>query len=238
MITQTANAHDECWLALPWLANGRLAPSERARAEEHLRTCGTCAAELERQHLLCAALTEPERVTHAPGPSFRKLMERIDDAAPAPAAPQPLLPRPRSMRPVLAATWRPPGLAWAATFVFALGVGFLAPTFYRWSQPAYSTYTSAAAPRQADVLHVAFERSLTVGEVAQLLRSSGAHVVEGPDSSGIFGVAPVGASSVAGAVSPQLRALAQHLQADARVRWIEPLPQDPAGAAVAKPAQP
>jgi hypothetical protein len=236
MITKSRNAHEECWLVLPWLANGRLALGERARAEEHVRACSACAAELERQYLLCAALTEPERVTHAPGPSFRKLLERIDGAAPAAAEPRELRPRPRSIRPVLAATWRPPGLAWAATFVFALGMGIVTPTFYRWSQPAYSTYTSTQH-RQADVLHVAFERSLTVGEVAQLLGSSGAHIVEGPDSTGIFGVAPANSGGTPGEVSPQLRALALHLQADARVRWIEPLPQDPA-APVAKPAQP
>ena len=237
MITQSRNAHEECWLVLPWLANGRLASGERALAEEHVRTCSACATELERQYLLCAALTEPERVTHAPGPSLRKLLERIDGAAPASAEPRALHPRPRSIRPVLAATWRPPGLAWAATFVFALGVGIVTPTFYRWSQPAYSTYTSAPH-RQADVLHVAFERSLTVGEVAQLLSSSGARIVEGPDSTGIFGVAPANPGGTPGEVSPRLRALALQLQTDARVRWIEPLPQDAVGAAVSKPAQP
>ena len=240
MMTQSLNTHEHCWMALPWLANGRLGPSERSMAEEHVRTCSACAAELERQHLLCAALTEPERVTHAPGPSFRKLMERIDGAAPARSPRELPVPRPRALRPVLAAAWRPPGLAWAATFVFALGVGILAPTFYRWSQPAYSTYTST--PRaHADVLHIAFERSLSVGEVAELLRSSGARIVEGPDGSGIFGVAPVGADThTAAEVSPQLRALATRLQADARVRWIEPLSQDPVGghAPVPPPAQP
>ncbi len=235
MITQSRNAHEECWLVLPWLANGRLGLAERALAEEHVRSCSACAAELERQYLLCAALTEPERVTHAPGPAFRKLMERIDGAATA-RAPERTVPRVRTLRPVLAATWRPPGLAWAATFVFALGVGILTPTFYRWSQPAYSTYTRTTH-RPADVLHVAFERSLTVGEVAQLLRSSGAHIVEGPDSTGIFGVAPVNAGNTPAQVSPQLRALALRLQADARVRWVEPLPQDPAAGGT-PPAQP
>ena len=240
MMTQSRNTHEECWLVLPWLASGRLAPGERGMAEEHVRTCSACAAELERQHLLCAALTEPERVTHAPGPSFRKLMERIDGQTPARAAHEPPLPRARSPRPVLAASWRPPGLAWAATFVFALGVGILAPTFYRWSQPAYSTYTSTPRPH-GDVVHIAFERSLSVGEVAELLRSCGARIVEGPDSSGVFGVAAVNADARApGEVSVQLRELATRLQADARVRWIEPLPQVPAVgyAPGLKPAQP
>ncbi len=236
MMNANRNAHDECWLVLPWLANGRLAGGERAQAEEHLRTCSACAAELERQQQLCAALTEPERVSHAPGPSFRKLMERIDGAAAARPLPAPPVPRARRLGPVLAATWRPPGLAWAATFMFAVGVGFLTPTFYRWSQPAYATYTSTPR-RTADVLHVAFERSLTLEQVTQLLRSSGAHIVEGPDGSGIFGVAPVTPGTAEG-VSPQLRALAQHLKGDARVRWIEPLPQEPGGTAPSPPRQP
>ncbi|MBS0578309.1 MAG: hypothetical protein JSR36_03495 [Proteobacteria bacterium] len=227
MMTQTRNDHEECWLQLPWLATGRLSPGERAAAEEHVRGCTACAAELERQRLVCAALREPERVTHAPGPSFRKLLERIDAAGAAPA-PEPVpdlgahrAARTRRLRP--AAAWRPPGLAWAATFVFALGVGMLAPTFYRWSQPAYSTYTRAA-PAPAGVLHIAFERSLAVGDVEQLLRAAGARIVEGPDRNGIFGVAPAEESTDAGAITPRMRALAARLGSDARVRWLQPLP--------------
>ena len=60
--------HEESWLLLPWLANGRLSHAERARLEEHLRGCAQCAREAARQRLVCHALTEPERVTYAPGP--------------------------------------------------------------------------------------------------------------------------------------------------------------------------
>ena len=69
-------------------------------------------------------------------------------------------------RATLAATWRPPGLAWAATFVLTIGLGALLATTYRWSQPLYATYT-AATPATPDVLHIAFERSLPVGEVEE-----------------------------------------------------------------------
>ncbi len=239
MMTQSRKAHDECWLLLPWLATGRLAADERVVAQEHLRTCSACAAELERQYLLCAALSEPERVTHAPGPSLRKLMQRIDTVAPARAAAPRRLPRAARLGPGLAGTWRPPGLAWAATFVFALALGLASPTLYRWSQPAYSTYTSAPQAHGA-VLHIALARSVTVGEVAELLRSSGARIVEGPDSTGIFGVAPVAAAGSAAAANPQLRAIAARLRSDSRVRWIQPLPGDPAAtpAPGPKPAQP
>src|SRR5215475_1672023 len=110
----TVMKHEESWLLLPWLANGRLAAVERARLEEHLRDCADCAQELALQRLMCRSLTEPERVTYAPGPSFRKLMERIDGrAAPAPA-PQRRAPRVSGFAAPVLSAWRPPGLAFAA----------------------------------------------------------------------------------------------------------------------------
>jgi hypothetical protein len=222
MSADALRSHEESWRLLPWLANGRLEGAERARLERHVRGCEACARELSLQRLWCDALTAPERVTYAPAPSFRKLMERIDAAgsagteAPTPAA--------RAAR--ARAAWRPPGLAWAASFVASVALGTFAITAFRWSQPLYVTHTAPpAAP--AGVLHLAFERSLTIGDAEQLLLAAGARVVEGPDASGVFGVAPA-----AGAVTPaerdaQLRALAERLRADAHVRWIEPLPRSP-----------
>jgi hypothetical protein len=223
-MTPATSGHDEIWLLLPWLANGRLSGAQRAQAEEHVRECAICAQAIATERQLCALLTQPERVTYAPGPSLRKLMERLDDAAPVPALPAP--PRPHRSRATLAATWRPPGLAWAATFMLTIGLGALLATTYRWSQPLYGTLTDmAATPATPDVLHIAFERSLPVGEVEELLRSAGARVVEGPGSNGIFGVAPVKVAAHARerGVSPEMRALSARLRADPRVRWVEPL---------------
>jgi hypothetical protein len=119
--------------------------------------------------------------------------------------------------------WRPPGLAWAASFLLMVGLGVFASTAYRWGQPLYATYTSASAAAP-DVLHIAFVPSLSIADAGALLRSAGARVVEGPDAEGIFGVAPVSAErAAAGELSPEMRALAVRLRADARVRWIEPL---------------
>jgi hypothetical protein len=225
MMASRACPHEESWLLLPWLANGRLSHAERAGVEEHLRECAACTQELARQRLLCQVLIEPERVTYAPGPSLRKLMERIDGHAPA--KPQELRPvGRRSAAPGLAAAWRPPGLAWAASFVLAVGLAAFAPTAYRWWQPLYVTVTTSGRGTP-DVLHVVFERSLPVGEMEQMLRSAGARVVEGPGTTGIFGLAPLTGtapgSAQSGEVSPQMRALAARLRADARVRWVEPL---------------
>ena len=191
--------------------------------EEHLRECAACTQELARQRLLCQVLTEPERVTYAPGPSFRKLMDRIDGRTPARSQD---LPGRRGAPSARAPAWRPPGLAWAASFVLAIALAAFAPTAYRWSQWRYTTHTTSARGTPG-VLHVAFERSLPVGELEEMLRAAGARVVEGPGTSGIFGIAPVTAtargSAQSGEASPQLHALAARLRADARVLWVEPL---------------
>jgi len=220
MSSRVACSHEESWLLLPWLANGRLNAAERARLELHVRGCAECAREVALQRQLCDALTEPERVTYAPAPSFRKLMSRID-AAPATRSAPLALPAARAAR--LHAAWRPPGLAWAASFVLLSLAGVLAATAYRWSQPLYVTHTevSAAAP---GVLHVAFERSLAIGDVEQLLLSAGARVVEGPDRSGVFGVAPVVDGAASADTPARMRVLAARLRAEREVRWVEPLP--------------
>jgi putative zinc finger protein len=228
MMARRPSRHEEAWLLLPWLANGRLSHSERAALEEHVSECAACAHELERQRLMCRALTEPERVTYAPAPSFRKLMERIDaHAEPGSAPPAPAPRRPAAAR-ALRAAWRPPGLAWAATCVLAMGLAVLGSTAYRWTRPVYATHTAAPASA-AGVLHVAFDRTLSLGDMEQLLHSAGARVVEGPDASGIFGIAPTDSDSRRSqetAASAPLRALAARLRADTRVRWIQPLGAD------------
>jgi anti-sigma factor RsiW len=218
----TEPQHAECWQLLPWLANGRLSATERTAVEQHVHGCPACAQELAAQRRVYQTLTAPERVTYAPGPSFRKLLERIDGAAPRAAV---RAPRGRRRSDSAALSWRPPGLAWAASVLLLFGAAFWV-TGYRWSQPLYVTHTSGA-PAAAGVLHIAFVPTLSVVEASALLRASGARIVEGPDASGVFGVRAAQQTGTAepGGVSPQLRALARRLGADERVRWVEPLPQ-------------
>ena len=204
MSASPAFSHDESWLLLPWLVNGRLHGSERALVEQHVRGCAECAQEVAEQRRWSSLLTEPERVTHAPGPSFRKLMERIDTEA-ASKAQAPVTASARAAR--ARASWRPPGLAWAATFVLSVGLGTFGVTAYRWSQPLYLTHTAPAAAASG-VLHIAFDRSLTIGAAEELLLGAGARVVEGPDASGVFGVAPVNGTQTPDEAAADLRALA------------------------------
>jgi hypothetical protein len=218
--------HEEARLLLPWLANGRLSPAERERVEEHVRVCPACTEELAFQRLMCKALTEPDRVTYAPGPSFRKLLDRIDATTQRPReANKAAAPRSRAARNASITLWRPPGLAWAASFVLAIGLAGIVSTVYRWSEPRYTTVTDAARVTP-NVLHIAFDHSLTIGEVEQLLRSDGAQVVEGPGSTGIFGVTSVAVASGQATgpnASREMQVLSARLRADPRVRWVEPI---------------
>ncbi|HUO20831.1 MAG TPA: zf-HC2 domain-containing protein [Steroidobacteraceae bacterium] len=222
MSADALGLHEEAWRLLPWLVNGRLEGAERVRIERHVRDCEACARELALQRLWRDGLTAPERVTYAPGPSFRKLMERIDAAGGARTGGA----KPAARAARTRAAWRPPGLAWAASFLACVALGTCALTAYRWSQPLYLTHTAPPAS-PAGVLHLAFDRSLAIGDAERLLLAAGARVVEGPDASGVFGVAPAAAAPTPPARAAQLRALAARLRADARVRWIEPLPRGP-----------
>jgi hypothetical protein len=89
------------------------------------------------------------------------------------------------------------------------------------------------------VLHIAFVPSLSISEAGDALRSAGARVVEGPDASGIVGVAPVAASADTADANRQLQALAARLRTDARVRWVQPISgATPAAAPQRGPPQP
>jgi hypothetical protein len=280
--------HEEVWLLLPWLANGRLGPQEREMAEQHVRDCKACEKELELQHVMCEAFTAPDRVVYAPGPSFRKLMDRIDADSPeskssvaarsaaarsaaarsaavrsvaggpvatgsiatgsvatksvaarsvaaarttpaSAAAPRsrPAAPRSLVARFSRVSLWRPPGLAWAASFLILFGLTGMTFTAYRLFEPRYATHT--VVPMPPTVLHIALDRTLPIGDVEDLLRTSGARIVEGPGNTGILGVAPIGI--VPGQTTPantnkQLRALSARLRTDPRVLWVQPLSDD------------
>lgn len=230
--------HEEVWLLLPWLANGRLPPADRDMAEEHVRSCAECERELALQHLMCSAFTEPDRVTYAPGPSFRKLMDRIesdaeshaeagDDGSGKSAAPRSRQTPGHSLADRLShvSLWRPPGAAWAASFLILFGITGMMVTAYRWSEPAYKTHTDVSAVTP-DVLHIALDRALPIGEVEELLRTGGARIVEGPGNTGILGVTPIGivaGQTPASSANKQLRALSARLRTDPRVLWVQPL---------------
>jgi len=220
--------HEQVWLLLPWLATGRLSAAEREMAEEHIRRCSTCEQELAVQHLLGNALTEPDRVTYAPGPSFRKLMDRIDaDEGKAPARAGRRAAGLSSLIDRLGhvSLWRPPGLAWAASFLLVLGITGLIVQTYKSPLHEFHTVTNDKSVVAPNVLHIALDRTIPIGEVEELLRTGGARIVEGPGNTGILGVTPVGVDGHTPAenANRQLRALSARLRTDPRVLWVQPL---------------
>jgi hypothetical protein len=97
---------------------------------------------------------------------------------------------------------------------------------YESSQVNYKTVTDSVASTP-NVLHIAFDRSVTIGEAEEALRSTGARIVEGPASTGVFGVAPAVVATgdvVPEHVSQEMHLLSTRLRADPRVRWVEPVP--------------
>ena len=236
MLLGERSRHEEVWLLLPWLANGRLSTAEREMAEEHVRQCSACETELALQHRMSDAFTQPDRVVYAPGPSFRKLMDRIDRDSSASKASAVV----RTKQPSLitrlghVSLWRPPGLAWAASFILLFGICGVTLTAYQWLQPNYATHSDPAPAVAPNVLHIALDRSMAIGQVEELLRTSGARLVEGPGNTGILGVTPIGVVSgqtSATNANKQLRALSARLRADPRVLWVQPLVDEgtPAG---------
>jgi hypothetical protein len=237
MALDDRGAHEKVWLLLPWLGNGQLSPAEREMAQEHVRHCNECERELATQQLMCTAFTEPDRVTYAPGPSFRKLMDRINtdsrirDGEARKTSPRDVQPANRSpgqsalVRLRRVSLWRPPGLAWAASFLLLFGITGMMFTAYRWSAPRFITVTDPSVVTP-NVLHIALDRSLPIGEVEELLRTGGARIVEGPGNTGILGVRPVGiitGQTTEASANKQLRALSVRLRADPRVLWVQPL---------------
>ena len=193
--------------------------------DDHVRHCQECERELALQNQMRDAFTEPDRVTYAPGPSFRKLTDRIDGEGKTAARNKQPAARSLKTRWSRVSLWRPPGLAWAASFLLLFGITGLMVTAYRWSQPVYRTVTdpSIATP---NVLHIALDRSLPIGEVEEVLRTSGARIVEGPGNTGTLGVTPVGVvagQTTEASANKQLRALSARLRTDPRVLWVQPL---------------
>ena len=114
-----------------------------------------------------------------------------------------------------------------SSFVLAIGLTGALTSVYKSSHPMYETRTDASRGTP-NVLHIAFDRSVTVGEAVEALRSTGARIVEGPDN-GIFGITPnvvATGEAIPEHASREMHLLSARLRADPRVRWVEPIPGD------------
>ena len=178
---------------LPWYAAGTLAPAEARRVEAALARDPELARryELVREELAHTISLNEE--LGAPSPAlFERLFQRIE--AEAPRAPRRLswnarlhawLAEQRALR-------SPRALAWAgaaALAVIVVQAGFLVHLARDGRGAGFEL--ASGAPGRADagpVVHVAFADGATAAQIAALLATRNATIIEGPRAGGIFRV--------------------------------------------------
>jgi anti-sigma factor RsiW len=186
------NPHDESMRLLPWLLNGTLDADERAFVEGHLQECARCRSELETLRGVQAACERTDDDSPPP-PAFARLRARIDASEPAAASFW------RARLSALAGGWRRApgwlrGLAWAqAALLLAVVAAWSLRGTPAASQPAYRTLGSGTAagvalPGEARLLLV-FAPETDQGSTRQLLRATGARIVDGPSDAGAYVIA-------------------------------------------------
>jgi hypothetical protein len=217
-----ANAHEECWALLPWVANGRATRKELARIDAHLRDCNTCRDELQTQRQLREAMRSQDGIMLAPQTSLQKLMKRIDAEDEPGSATAIKRPRsPNAPRTTPAAPRRRHWLAVAAA-VQALAIAALLSALWVQSRevlnaPRFATLTSHESLAAGAVIRVVFAAETSVGELAILLRNVDARILAGPSDAGVYTLGLSAGSPDAA----RLAAALATLRADSRVLFAE-----------------
>jgi hypothetical protein len=222
--------HQEAWELLPWLVNATLEPAERAAVEAHVVACRECRDEAERCRSV-AQLVGKAIVAPSPHPAqLSRLLRRIDEVEGA-----------RAHRGVVALLGRTPmTVRWA--LVAQAAALFLLVSVVFWparprqasgaspaiqatqpsqsSQPTYRTLgdpppVAAAAHR----VRVVFRPTATEAEIRRLLLEVRSELVGGPSALGAYTIAVPATGSGAEALALVL----EHLRADPRVRFAEPV---------------
>ena len=213
---------------LPWYVTGTLEAEEAARVEAHLGSCATCRADLEHERRLHAALLEdaPRQGASSAAAGFQKLMARIgetEQAAPRRSADVPL-------RAATTSGGTVPRWIIAAVVAQALALVLVGIELQRKSDgladAPYRTLTSNSASSATGTaqLRVVFAPGTTTRELAGILDTIGARIVDGPSSAGAYALA-------LSTATPDESTLAAHLatlRADARVIFAEPIRAEPA----------
>ena len=165
---------------LPWYVAGTLPPDEHAAIAAHVEGCALCQHEVESLRLFHATYAEREPAAD-PGPAFARLAARMRqdarDSAASWARPAWTLPRWLLGSPVWTAV---------AAVVVASIVALLATEADQNGAP-YRTLGAAAtsaAPADGDArFAVVFDPGTTESRLREIVRESGARVVDGPTAS-------------------------------------------------------
>jgi hypothetical protein len=224
MSPRIPDTHAEAWALLPWLANGRIAATEREWVEAHVQTCAECRAELAAQRMLSthlrdvtdempAAASEEQR-------SFDKLWARIEasEAVTLPATGG----SGGGYRASRAVRW----LA-AAVIVQAVGLGVLGLSALSGGGAPADDYTlvtredpRTATRAQAPTVRVVFAPQASIETINTLLAHQGLEIVAGPGIAGNF-TAVLSADAVASGASAE--SVAAVMSKDPNVSFAEPV---------------
>jgi anti-sigma factor RsiW len=225
MSPRIPDTHAEAWALLPWLANGRIATTEREWVEAHVQTCAECRAELAAQRMISTQLRDDEvAAPAAPSEeqrSFDKLWARIEasEAATLPATGTGGGGGFRASRTV---RW----LA-AAVIVQAVGLGVLGfSALSNDGGPASEFVTvtredpRTGARAQAPTVRLVFAPQASIETINTLLAHQGLEIVGGPGTQGNF-TAVLSADAIASGASAE--SVASVMSKDPNVSFAEPV---------------
>jgi hypothetical protein len=194
---------------LPWYVNGSLDREESAEVEAHLAECAECRAELALERSLNVQMTNlPLDVEQG----WATLRQRLEQRASKPSALTQLKASFDFLRRPVAVGWAL--AAPAACFAFVVGAASIFVT-----HTDNGPYHTLGSPRPAarGSLVVVFKPTTSEQELREILRRSGARLVDGPTAADAY-VLQIRAGGLTEALS--------QLRADSHVVLAEPIDRD------------
>ena len=185
------NIHEEVRRLLPWYVTRSLPPDESALVENHVAECQTCSKELSSCQLLAEHPPELAQ-TWSPSPShFAGILSRIDKLEEA-ASSKPIKVKTGAFAKIINSfSTIPRAFQWtlaletAACFALVLA---LASSVYFPGNKSYQTLSDngKAVQVQGIEFRLLFADDMTAGELAALLKQTGAQIRQGPSQVGSY----------------------------------------------------
>jgi hypothetical protein len=221
MSPRIPDTHAEAWALLPWLANGRIAASDREWVEAHVAGCAECRAEIAAQRMVATQIgrdiASPASAPTDEQRSFNKLWARIEaseSASTQTEGSQGAVPtRSRTSRTV----------RWLAAAVVVQGFGLALFGFNALRQPGGDIVTVADVPAarpNAPAVRVVFAPEASIATINTLLAHQGLTIVSGPGTAGNF-TAQLSADAVASGASAA--SVAEVISRDPNVSFAQPV---------------
>jgi hypothetical protein len=174
-----ASTHQAVQELLPWFVTNALSADEAALVQEHLRRCAQCQADVEWQHKLQTACPEPRKTQQDVDQAFLRLRRQIamlPDTGARPAFFHRLRNGLRS-----GSSWMRWALAGQAGIIAALVVLLASPS------GMISLYHGLGAPgKAAGNIVVIFRPETSEQQLRQILRESGARIIDGPTAADAY----------------------------------------------------